>query len=76
MTDREYSKIFYAVSMAFQLGFIIVLSIGGFLFLGVLGDQFFGTRPLFLILGIINGTILTIYGVYHSVIPIIKDKNL
>jgi F0F1-type ATP synthase assembly protein I len=65
-------KTFYALSVAWQLGFLIAISIGGFLFLGFLGDKFLGTKPFLLIVGMLVGIIVTIYEVYHLLAPLIK----
>ncbi|MFH1657030.1 MAG: AtpZ/AtpI family protein [bacterium] len=75
MSQKSKSKTFYALSLAWQLGFIIIIPIGGFLFLGVLGDKVLKTKPLFLIIGLLVGIIVTVYEVYHLIVPLIKDKE-
>jgi F0F1-type ATP synthase assembly protein I len=70
--QKNSFKIFYALSLAWQLGFIIAIPIGGFLFLGFLADNFLETQPLFLILGVIIGIAVTAYEMYHLFIPLIK----
>ncbi len=75
MSKKNSFKTFYVLSIAWQLGFLISIPIAGFLFLGLLGDKFFKTYPLFLILGLVVGIIITVYEVYHLLIPIIKDKE-
>ena len=75
MSEKGNFKTFYALSLAWQLGFLIALPIAGFLFLGFLGDKFFKTEPLLLLLGLLVGIIITIYEVYHLLIPLIKDKE-
>jgi len=67
-------KVFYAVSFAFQLGFLVVVPIGGFMFLGLLGDKYFHTKPLLFIAGIIIGIIIAVYEVYRFLIPLIEKK--
>lgn len=67
-------KTFYALSFAWQLGFLIAIPIGGFLFLGFLADKLLGTKPLFLMIGLVVGVIVTVYEVYHLLWPLIKDK--
>ncbi len=67
-------KVFYAISLAWQLGFFIAIPIGSFLFIGVLGDRFFKTEPFLLLLGLLIGIIITIYEMYHLLIPLIKDN--
>jgi len=68
-------KTFYALSIAWQLGFLIAIPIGGFLFLGIWSDTYFNTRPLFLLLGIFLGMSITIYEVYHLLVPLMKDHD-
>ena len=75
MPQKNNFKIFYALSLAWQLGFLIAISIGGFLFLGILGDKFFKTQPFLSFLGLVVGIVITIYEVYHLLIPLIKDKH-
>ena len=75
MPQKDNFKIFYALSLAWQLGFIIVVPIGGFLFLGILGDKFFKTQPFLSLLGLIVGIVVAIYEAYYSLIPLIEDKT-
>ena len=74
MEKKDNFKIFYALSFAWQLGFIIAIPIGLFIFLGFLADKFFGTSPLFLIIGTVSGVGITIYESYQLLIPLI-EKN-
>jgi len=73
MAQNSNFKIFYALSIAFQLGFLIILPIVGFVWLGLLGDKLFSTKPTLLILSIIVGVSLSFYEMYHLMIPFIKD---
>ena len=76
MSQENNFKTFYALSIAWQLGFLIAIPITGFLILGLLGDKFFKTQPLFLIIGLLTGIIITVYDVYHLLAPLItKDKE-
>ena len=76
MSQENNFKTFYALSIAWQLGFLIAIPITGFLILGLLGDKFFKTQPLFLIIGLLTGIIITVYEVYHLLAPLItKDKE-
>ncbi|NOY35315.1 MAG: AtpZ/AtpI family protein [bacterium] len=72
---KDNFKTFYALSLAWQLGFLIAVPIGGFLFLGVLADRFFRTEPFLLLLGLLAGIVITIYEMYHLFIPLIKDSE-
>ena len=73
MQKKDNFKTFYTLSFAWQLGFLIAIPIGGFLFLGHIGDKFFGTQPLFLLIGLVVGIIITVYEVYQLLIPLIKN---
>jgi len=75
MSQQSNVKIFYALSFAWQLGFLIAVPIGGFVVLGIFGDHFFKTQPLFLLLGIIIGCIITSYEVYHLLMPLIQNNE-
>ncbi len=73
MSKKNNFKTFYALSIAWQLGFLIAIPIGGFIFLGIWGDRFFKTEPFLLLLGLLVGITITIYEVYHLFVPLIKD---
>jgi len=73
--DKNGFKIWYAVSFAFQLGFLIVVPIGGFMLLGLWGDRSFYTAPFLLIAGIVVGVIITAYEVYHLLDPLIRKND-
>jgi len=66
---------FYALSIAWQLGFLIAVPIAAFLFLGFWSDKHFGTKPLFLIVGLLTGLSITVYEVYHMLIPLVGDSE-
>ncbi len=72
---KKSFKLFYAFSMAWQLGFLIVISFLGFLILGILLDKIFSKKPLFTILGTIVGIIICIYDTYYLILPLIKKEN-
>lgn len=76
MPKKSGLKFSYALSIATQLGFMIAASIGGFLALGLWLDGKLGTDPLFLLVGIVVGIVLTVYEVHHMIQPLIKpDKE-
>ncbi len=72
---KDRLKTFYAISLAWQLGFLIIFSIGGFLILGYLLDLLFKTLPFFVFTGLIIGLIITIYEVYHFLLPLINNDG-
>ena len=49
----------------------IVLGVGG----GVVLDRFFNTQILFLLVGLILGSLGAGYGVYRMVLPIVKEAG-
>ena len=66
----------YALSLAAQLGFLVVSSIGGFLLLGYWLDAKLSTAPWLLVLGIIVGIIVTVREAYHLIKPLVTpDKT-
>lgn len=75
MPNTNNFKKFYAISFAWQLGFLVIFSLGGFLFLGIEMDKFFSSSPLFLIFGLIIGLAVSVYETYHMLIPIIKEEK-
>lgn len=69
-------RFFYILSFAWQFGFLVVLPIGGFLFLGIILDKKLNSHPFFLILGIIVGIAITSYETYNNLkILLKKDKK-
>ncbi|RMD60891.1 AtpZ/AtpI family protein [Candidatus Parcubacteria bacterium] len=73
--QRGSFKVWYAFSLAWQLGFIIAVPIGLFLLLGMWADKTLGTHPLLLLVGIATGIATTIYEVYHTIMPLLEEKN-
>lgn len=75
MSRKDTIKTFYAISFAWQLGFLIVFAILGFLLLGRFIDSLVGTTPLFSIIGFFVGFSVTLYEVYHMLTPILKNDD-
>jgi len=50
--NKNQIKTWYAISLAFQLGFLVVVSIGGFILWGILGDKYLHTSPFYLLLAL------------------------
>lgn len=73
--QKSNYKTLYAISVAWQLGFLIVVPLGGFLFLGYWADNVLATQPFFLILSVVVGMAITIYEIYHVLAPLIKDSE-
>ena len=66
---------FYAVSFAWQLGFLIAFPIAGFMFVGFISDEYLGTKPLLLFIGVFIAFIISAYEVYHMIVPMIKKQE-
>jgi len=75
MRQKHNFKVLSAISFAWQLGFLIIIPIGGFMLLGFMADKALKTYPALLISGIITGLIITSYETYHLLIPLIKDND-
>ena len=65
----------YSISVAWQLGFFIVVPIAGFIFLGYYFDKKFGTTPYLLLLGLFAGIVITVYEVFHLLEPLLNKDN-
>lgn len=68
-------KKFYAISLAWQLGFLISFSLIGFGALGYFLDHKLATFPLLSLIGLGIGIITSIFETYHMLVPIIKQEG-
>lgn len=77
MTKEKHNKfqLWYAISLAFQLGFLIVVPLSGFMLLGFWGDNLLHSSPWFLLAGTLIGLGLTIYETYYFLLPLIKKHD-
>jgi F0F1-type ATP synthase assembly protein I len=75
LNNNKNLKAWYAVSVAFQLGFLIVFQIGGFMLLGYYIDRYFKTMPYGVITGMIVGVIMAVIETYQLIIPLIRNGN-
>ncbi len=69
---NNLAKIAYALSLAFQLGFIIAIPLVVFCFIGIAVDKKFNTQPNMFIISLVVGLYLGVYSAYKWIIPIIK----
>lgn len=74
INHTDNSGLFYALSIATQLGFMFILPIFGFMFLGYLIDKYFKYNNLFVIVGILLGIVIATYQVYNTIISLINKK--
>lgn len=70
MVNTSQSKLWYAISLAAQLGFLVVLPLVGFAILGAYVDEKFGTSPGALLLGLALAITVTVVEVYHLLAPL------
>lgn len=73
--SRKGVKLWYAISLAIQLGFLVVIPIGGFILLGHWGDTKLQTSPFLLIAGVMAGLFATVYEVYHLILPLTRSRH-
>lgn len=57
------------------MGWYVAICILGGVLGGLWLDRKFGTKPPFVVAGLIFGLIVAVYGVYQMLLPLIKDKN-
>ena len=57
--------------MGWFIGISILLGVGGGLWL----DNKFGTRPILVIVGLILGLVVALYGVYRMLLPLVRRKQ-
>ena len=58
------------------LGWYIAFSIIGGVAGGYWLDEWLGTRPLFILLGLVVGSAVAFYGVYRMVAPLLNQNSL
>jgi hypothetical protein len=65
----------YTIFLGGQLGFLIALPLVVCIFLGLFFDQKSGKFPLFTLLFVFMGIVLTIIDVYKLVIPFVEKRS-
>ena len=73
MPKQNKFKTYYAFSLAWELGFVIIVQISLSIFIGIKIDQFTNLSPIFLIIFSLLGIVTTTYSVYHVLKPIIHN---
>ncbi len=73
---KEYnnSSVYVQGSLAFQLGFVIIIPILGGFFLGRYLDEKLGTQPIFKLGLMILGLVLSYFSARNTISKIIKLK--
>lgn len=75
MKDIKKNNIWYAVGMGTQLGFLIAMPIVICLIIGVAIDKKFHTTPLYILIFLALGVILTIADVYKVILPFLEKRS-
>lgn len=72
---EERQKLAYILGMGMQLGLMIALTMAGLLVLGVYLDKLLGTKPLFMIAGVVMGFGGAGLEMRYVVLPVLEKKN-
>ena len=75
MSSKNKFYFFYALSIAFQLGFFIAIPIVLFIIGGVFLDKIFHSFPLFLIICVVLSLVFTIFTVIDLLLPFLKKHK-
>ena len=62
----------YASLLAVQLGFLVALTIGGFLLAGRYVDTRLDSTPAFTVIGILFGLVTTVSEIRHWLLPFLR----
>jgi F0F1-type ATP synthase assembly protein I len=69
-------KVTYAILMAFQLGFLVALTICFFIMIGFFIDEYFQSQPYFMIIGLVGGGVMVVWEGKHLLKPLmVKEKK-
>jgi len=68
-------QLYAALELVTKLGVSIALIAGGFLYVGIQLDQWFGTRYVFVFLGLVLSIIVSIYDIYFLLEPFIGSER-
>jgi len=74
-SGKNKFKVLYALSLAWQMGFLIAVPLAGFILLGMFIDNNLATYPFFVIIGAVLGIAITFYEAYHWMAPFLEDKE-
>jgi len=69
------NKLFYALTLGLEMGFLIVLPLVGFLLLGLFLDRKFQTAPIFLISFIVLSFGATFLEIRYLVLPFLEKRS-
>jgi len=72
---EDKSKLFSAIFLATQLGFLITFPLIGFAWIGRFLDKKFQTSPVFLLIFIALSLILIFFEVRSCLLPFLRNNN-
>lgn len=75
MSKPSSFKTFYAISLAWQLGFLIIFPILGFGVIGFLIDTHLNSSYLYSSAGLLVGAVLAAYETFKMLEPFIVNKH-
>lgn len=73
--NTQKSKIFYAVSLGLEMGFLVAIPLVLFLFLGVYLDKKFNTLPIFIIVSVILSFVAMILELRFLILPFMQKRS-
>jgi F0F1-type ATP synthase assembly protein I len=69
--QRKQFRLFYSLSFAWQMGFLVAAPLVILLLIGYWLDKSLSTGPLFVLTGVFGGLVVSAYEIYHLLAPII-----
>lgn len=71
----QRSKIFYAISLGLEMGFLVAIPLVVFLFVGALLDKKFQTTPLFLAVSVILSFVVMLLELRFFILPFVEKRS-
>lgn len=75
VNNWQRSKIFYAISLGLEMGFLVAIPLVVFLFVGTFLDKKFQTTPLFLGISVIFSFLVMFLELRFLVLPFIEKRS-
>ena len=75
MKKEEKFEIVYAISLITQIGITVSVITILFIGLGYWADGYFGTLPIFVIIGAILSFLFSMFSVYRLVLPVVNKAE-
>ena len=75
MENDPGSQLFAVMGLGFELGFMIVIPLVGFMLLGLWVDKSFHVLPLFTIIGLVVGLVSSIVEVIKVILPFLEKRS-